>query len=57
MYRIIARESLATIMNYATATNGKEMSSYLSSLKKQERGLDGIVKETRIIKEVKKNVN
>jgi len=51
MYRLQAKESLEAIVNTSTAmSGGGEADKVISELKKQEKGVSGIVDEVRIIK-------
>lgn len=51
MHRLQAREAIQTIAyNSAAFSGGKEASSIMDNLKKQEKGLHGIVQEVRSIK-------
>lgn len=52
MNRLQGKYSLANIGDVAAATHGDE--SYLNSVRKQERGLHGIVQEVRIAKRIRK---
>lgn len=54
MYRLQAREMLRDITTTSTAMSGKESSSTINELKKQERGLHGIVQEVRTVRSIKK---
>jgi hypothetical protein len=50
MYRLKAQESLELISNVNTAFNGN--SDHIHDLKKQEKGIAGIVEEVRVIRNV-----
>lgn len=51
MYRLQAKESLEAIVNTSTAmSGGSEADKVISELKKQEKGVSGIVEEVRNIK-------
>lgn len=51
MYRIQAKESLESIQNASVAfSGGSEADNVISGLKKQHRGISGIVEEVRNIK-------
>jgi hypothetical protein len=50
MYRLQAKETMNDVVAVSTAMAGKEASSVMDELKKQERGLAGIVDEVRVIK-------
>lgn len=53
MYRLKAKESLSSIANTATATHGGD--GYVNELKKQERGIHGILEEVKVIKSIRKD--
>ena len=53
MYRLKARHALNTIGSYATAQGGDKSDEYLSELRKQERGLPGILNEVKIAKKAR----
>lgn len=50
MYRLQAKETMMGILEVSTGMSGKESSSVINELKKQERGIAGIVNEVRVIK-------
>lgn len=54
MYRLQAREMLRGITTVSTAMSGKEASSTINELRKQEKGLQGIVQEVRTVRGIKK---
>lgn len=54
MYRLKAKEALMDITTISSGMAGKEGQSVINELKKQERGLHGIVEEVRTVKKVKK---
>jgi hypothetical protein len=55
MYRIKASQSITEIGNVASAMSGKDGQDYVESLRKQEKGIHGILKEVRIAKKAKRN--
>lgn len=54
MYRLLAREQIRDIVSVSAGMAGKDGQSTIDELKKQERGLHGVVEEVRVAKEVKK---
>ena len=54
MYRLQARQALSDIGNYASSQGGDSSQSYIEQLRKQERGIQGILKEVKIAKKARK---
>lgn len=54
MYRLQAREQIRDIVSVSAGMAGKDGQNTVDELKKQERGLHGVVEEVRTIKGIKK---
>jgi hypothetical protein len=54
MYRLQAREQIRDVVSVSAGMSGKDGQSILDELKKQERGLHGVVEEVRVAKGIKK---
>jgi len=54
MYLLMAREQIRDIVSVSTGMAGKDGQSTVDELKKQERGLHGVVEEVRTVKGIKK---
>lgn len=54
MYRLQAREQIRAIISVSAGMAGKDGQSTVDELKKQEKGLHGVVQEVRTVKGIRK---
>lgn len=54
MYRLQARETMRGVLTVSTGMSGKDGSPVIDDLKKQEKGIHGILQEVRNLRGVKR---